>query len=72
MRRRRPIATFSATQARTPTELTYVALARIYEFANDNEYAVKLYDKAIEIGDVPSGGFRDAIAAKQRLLKPQP
>ena len=51
--------------------LTYVALARLYEFANENDYALKLYDKAIEIGDVPSGGFKDALAAKQRLLKPQ-
>ena len=52
--------------------LTYVALGRIYEFANENEYALKLYNKAIEIGDVPSGGFKDALTAKQRLLKPQP
>jgi hypothetical protein len=52
--------------------LTYVALARIYEFANENEYALELYDKAIEIGDVPSGGFKDALAAKQRLLQPRP
>ncbi|HEY2846515.1 MAG TPA: hypothetical protein VGI80_01790, partial [Pyrinomonadaceae bacterium] len=35
--------------------LTYVALARIYEFANQNEYALKLYDKAIELGEVPAG-----------------
>jgi tetratricopeptide (TPR) repeat protein len=52
--------------------LTYLALGRIYEFASEKDYAIKLYDKAIEIGDVPSGGFKDAIAAKQRLLKPQP
>ncbi|MBV9242640.1 MAG: hypothetical protein JO314_11590 [Acidobacteria bacterium] len=51
--------------------LTYVALARIYEFANENDYALKLYNKAIEIGDVPSGGYQDALAAKIRLAKPQ-
>jgi hypothetical protein len=51
--------------------LTYVALARIYEFANENEYALKLYDKAIEIGNVPSGAYNDALTAKARLIKPQ-
>ena len=51
--------------------LTYVALARIYEFANENEYALKLYDKAIEIGEVPAGAYKDAMAAKARLIKPQ-
>jgi tetratricopeptide (TPR) repeat protein len=56
---------------RALVSLTYVALARIYEFLNDNAYAMKLYDKAIELDDVAGGGFRDAIAAKQRLLKPQ-
>ena len=51
--------------------LTYVALGRIFEFFNDTAYAVKLYDKAIELDDVADGAFRDALAAKQRLLKPQ-
>ena len=50
--------------------LTYVALARIYEFANQNEYAIKLYDEAIKIGDVKNGAFHDAMDAKQRLIKP--
>lgn len=51
--------------------LTYVALGRIFEFFNDKAYAVKLYDKAIDLDDVTGGAFNDAIAAKQRLLKPQ-
>lgn len=51
--------------------LTYVALARIYEFAENTSYAIQLYDKAIEIGEVTGGGFRDAMAAKQRLIKPR-
>ena len=52
--------------------LTYVALAHVYEFFNDNAYALKLYDEAIKLDDVTGGGFKEAIAAKQRLLKPQP
>ena len=49
--------------------LTYVALARIYEFFNENAAAIQLYDKAIQIDDVPGGAFRDALAGKQNLLK---
>jgi tetratricopeptide (TPR) repeat protein len=50
--------------------LTYVALGRIYEHNNDNAYAIRLYDEAIKLEDVRGGGFSEAIAAKQRLLKP--
>ncbi len=49
--------------------LTYVALARIFEFSNDNAYAVKLYDEAIKLGDLSGGGFREALAGKQNLIK---
>lgn len=51
--------------------LTYVALARIYEHFDSNETAIRLYDGAIKIGDVGGGAFSEAIAGKQRLLKPQ-
>lgn len=51
--------------------LTYVALAKIYEFNNDPAYAMKLYDAAIKIGDVTGGAMGEATAGKQRLLKPQ-
>jgi tetratricopeptide (TPR) repeat protein len=59
----------SATD-RALLSLTYVALGRIYEFSNENAYAIKLYDEAIKIDDVRGGGYSEAIAAKQRLLKP--
>ena len=51
--------------------LTYVALARIYEHFDNKDTAIKLYDAAIKQGDVAGGAFRDALAGKQRLLKPQ-
>lgn len=51
--------------------LTFVALARIYEFSDENDYAIKLYDEAIKLDDVAGGAFRDAIAGKQKLLKKQ-
>ncbi|MCC6826201.1 MAG: hypothetical protein IT172_10695 [Acidobacteria bacterium] len=50
---------------------TFVALARIYEFADEREYALKLYDKAIEFGDVAGGAFKEALAGKQNLLRKQ-
>lgn len=49
--------------------LTYVALARIFEFSSDNAYAVKLYDEAIKLGDMSGGAFQNAIVGKQNLLK---
>jgi hypothetical protein len=49
--------------------LTFVALARIYEHFDRNEEAVGLYDQAIKLGEVNGGAFKDAMVAKQRLLK---
>lgn len=49
--------------------LTYVALARIYEFYDEPEYAVKLYEAALKVGDVKGGAFREANEAKERLTK---
>jgi tetratricopeptide (TPR) repeat protein len=49
--------------------LTYVALARIFEFFNDNGTAIQLYDRGIQIGNVTGGAFNDAVAGKQNLLQ---
>jgi tetratricopeptide (TPR) repeat protein len=51
--------------------LSYVALAKIYEFYGESEYAVQIYDAAIRVGDVPGGAYRQALDAKARLLKDQ-
>jgi tetratricopeptide (TPR) repeat protein len=63
----------SATPAtdRTLLLLTYVALARIYEHFDRNEEAVKLYDEALKTGLRDDASFKEALAAKQRLL-PKP
>ena len=50
---------------------TYVALGRIYEYMDDNAYAIQLYDKAIQLTDVTGGSYNDALTAKQRLIKRQ-
>lgn len=49
--------------------LTYVALAKIYEFFDDNTYAITVYDAAIKVGNVTGGAYSEALAAKQRLMK---
>ncbi len=64
------LRTATPTTDKALISLTYVALARVYEFFGDNAYALKLYDQAINVGEVRDGGFREAIASKQRLLKP--
>ncbi|MEO8043246.1 MAG: hypothetical protein ABI646_11590, partial [Acidobacteriota bacterium] len=51
--------------------LSYVALAKIYEFYDNNTYAIGVYDAAIKLGNVAGGAYNEAIAAKQRLLKAQ-
>lgn len=47
--------------------LSYVALAKIFEFYDNKPYALALYDAAIKLGEV--GGHQEAMAAKQRLMK---
>lgn len=51
--------------------LSYVALAKIFEFYDNKAYAVGLYDAAIKLGDMSGGAHKEAMAAKQRLMKDQ-
>lgn len=51
--------------------LSYVALARIYEFAGDTSYAIKVYEAAIQMGDVSDGAYKEAVAAREKLIKEQ-
>lgn len=51
--------------------LSYVALAKIFEFYDQKGYALALYDKAIQIGNVTNGAHGEAMAGKARLLKDQ-
>ncbi len=49
--------------------LSFVALARIYEYYDQNQYAVKIYEKVISMGDMKGGAYQEAIVARERLLK---
>lgn len=51
--------------------LSYVALARIYEFVGDASYAIKIYEAAIQIGNIPDGAYTEAVAAREKLVKEQ-
>ncbi len=51
--------------------LSYVALARIYEFVGDTSYAIKIYEAAVAVGNVPDGAYAEAVAARERLMKEQ-
>lgn len=59
------------TVDRALLSLSYVALAKIYEFYDDKTYAAAVYDAAIKIGDVNGGAFKEALEAKARLAKEQ-
>ncbi len=49
--------------------LTYVSLGRIYEFYDQKDYAVKIYETAMKIGNADGEGFKKAFEAKQKLIK---
>lgn len=48
---------------------TYFALGRIYEFAGNADYAVRIYNAALKIGEVEGGAYKEAFAAKDALIK---
>ena len=60
----------TATTDAALLSLTFVALGRIYEYSNDNAYAIKLYNEAIKLDDIRGGGYKEALDAKARLIKP--
>lgn len=49
--------------------LTYVSLGRIYEFYDQKDYAVKIYETAMKVGNADGEGFKQAFEAKQKLVK---
>lgn len=51
--------------------LTYAALGRIHEFYGETEYAIKIYEKAIELGSPTDESVKQAKAARERLMKEQ-
>ena len=48
---------------------SFVALAKIYEFYDNKEYAIQLYDAALRLEPVVGDARGEALAAKARLIK---
>lgn len=51
--------------------LAHVALGRILEFNNQREAAMKEYEAAIGLTDVPGGAYKEAVTLKDKLSKKQ-
>jgi tetratricopeptide (TPR) repeat protein len=56
---------------RTLISLSYVALGRIYEFYGETEYAIKIYEAAIKLGNTMDDSYKQAVAARDKLMKEQ-
>ena len=50
----------------------HVAMGRILKFLDRNDEALKEFDAAIQLGDVPNGAYRDAQIEKNKLQQPPP
>ena len=50
----------------------HTAMGRILAFLDRREEALKEFDAAIQLGDVPNGAYKDALAGKSRLQQPPP
>lgn len=58
--------------AAVPAELwiqsrSFFAVGKIYEFKDLAEEAIEYYENTMKLGDVPSGAYQEALAAKTRL-----
>lgn len=51
--------------------LSYMAIARIYEFRGQPANAVKIYEKAMEFAAQSSDTYKQAAEARERLIKDQ-
>jgi hypothetical protein len=50
----------------------YEARGRILAFLEKPREAIREYEAAIKLGDVPGGGYREALAGRQKLVANQP
>lgn len=48
----------------------YVAIGRIYDFADRRPEAIAAYERAIALGDVRGGAYAEAVAGKERPFRP--
>jgi hypothetical protein len=51
--------------------LSYIAVARIHEFYGETEVAIKIYEAAIKLGNTTDESYKQAVAAREKLMKEQ-
>jgi hypothetical protein len=63
----------SATEDTDPAllQLAYFSLGRIFEFYEDNNYAIQIYQTAMRYGNVRGGAYAESAAAVARLTAPK-
>lgn len=48
----------------------HLLIARIYDFIDERDAAVKEYDKAVQLGDIPQGAYKEAVEGKNKPYVP--
>jgi len=64
------VAAASPKNERVLLSRAHEAMGRILAFLEHNDEAMKEFEAAIRIGEVPGGAYRDAIEGKRRLTQP--
>jgi tetratricopeptide (TPR) repeat protein len=67
----RQVIRSKSPEDRSLVSRSYESIGRILAFLEQREEAIKAYDEAIKLGDIDGGAFKEAIAAKERLLQPK-
>ena len=52
-------------------QLSYFALGRIYEFYEETNYALQIYQTAVKFGNIRGGAYNESMAAIARLTEPK-
>ena len=67
---RMAVAAASPETDRALISRAHEAMGRIEAFLDHHDEAIKEFDEAIRIGDVPGGAFKDALEGKRKLSPP--
>ena len=67
---RMAIAASSPENDKAILSRAHASMGRINAFLDNTAEAVKAFDEAIKIGDVPNGAYREALEGKKKLTQP--
>src|SRR5262249_15279964 len=63
---RRAIESASPDSGKWLIQWSHVLIGRIYDFQEFRQDAINEYEKAIALGDVPNGAYKEALDGKQK------